>query len=512
MRFLLISTYLSILLLMFCIHPFTAAFAQDAMFDNKLESSFRLHDDGHASVVHKVTLQSNNSKYYPDSFSFQIDPKTLDQFVVNSRFGQLQSQPTEDGMRIILPAQLSSDSSPSGIQFEMKYTYLPAASQKGHLWEVSLPVFVNSQDISLSLQRYNVIVPDSWGGLQVAYPVPISSEKYNGESVYTFEVQNNSQLPELHLVFGSFQLYDLNLRYPLVNESNDDTIFVVTFPPPIANYQKIFVNTIDPEPDTIEMDTDGNVLGKYLLKPNEQKLVTFIGQAQIQIPQELPQQSPQLAEPLQYTLPDLYWESNDDMIQNLAIELDTPTKIYQYITEHLTYDAKRAQTAPVERYGAIKALQHPDESLCMEFTDATIALLRAAEIPAREINGYTFINKTDVQPIATDVLHAWVQYWDTNRGWINIDPTWGSTTGRDYFNSFDNDHVIFAIKGITSTKPLPAGSYRDKNYNLQTVKVELADKTPSSLVTFESWLDQYTFNRLPWWKKWWLKVTGQWNS
>lgn len=42
-----------------------------------------------------------------------------------------------------------------------------------------------------------------------------------------------------------------------------------------------------------------------------------------------------------------------------------------------------------------------------------------------------------------------------------IDPTWGNTTkGIDYFNTLDFDHFAFAIQGLESDSPAPAGGYK----------------------------------------------------
>ena len=93
----------------------------------------------------------------------------------------------------------------------------------------------------------------------------------------------------------------------------------------------------------------------------------------------------------------------------------------------------------------------------MEFTDLFITIARSAGIPAREVNGFAYTENPDIQPLSlvNDVLHAWPEYYDSEKGvWIPVDPTWGSTTGGvDYFSKLDLRHFTFVVHGKDSTKP-----------------------------------------------------------
>jgi hypothetical protein len=114
--------------------------------------------------------------------------------------------------------------------------------------------------------------------------------------------------------------------------------------------------------------------------------------------------------------------------------------------------------------GASMALENPSQAICMEYTDLFVALARAAGIPAREINGYAYTENPEIQPLSlvADVLHAWPEYWDNEKGvWVPVDPTWGSTTGGvDFFNKLDLRHFTFVIHGESSNRPYPPGSYK----------------------------------------------------
>jgi hypothetical protein len=114
--------------------------------------------------------------------------------------------------------------------------------------------------------------------------------------------------------------------------------------------------------------------------------------------------------------------------------------------------------------GAISALKYPSQAICMEFTDLFIAIARAAGIPAREVNGYSYTENPELQPLSlvADVLHAWPEYYDKEKGvWIPIDPTWASTSGGiNYFDKLDLRHFTFVNHGQSAITPYPPGSYK----------------------------------------------------
>ena len=158
-----------------------------------------------------------------------------------------------------------------------------------------------------------------------------------------------------------------------------------------------------------------------------------------------------------------YWDTSNPEIISLSKKLRTPRQIYDYVSTKLKYDYTRVKPN-VERLGGVNALKNPESAICMEFTDLFITLARASGIPAREINGYAYTENPEIQPLSlvNDVLHAWPEYYDVDKGvWIPVDPTWGSTTGGvDYFTKLDLRHFTFVIHGVSDTKPYPAGSYK----------------------------------------------------
>jgi hypothetical protein len=63
---------------------------------------------------------------------------------------------------------------------------------------------------------------------------------------------------------------------------------------------------------------------------------------------------------------------------------------------------------------------------CEQISTATVVMLRALGIPAREATGYvpgSFNPITDLYDVHASDAHAWVQVWFPGYGWQNFDPT-----------------------------------------------------------------------------------------
>ena len=80
------------------------------------------------------------------------------------------------------------------------------------------------------------------------------------------------------------------------------------------------------------------------------------------------------------------------------------------------------------------------QGVCQDLAHVTVALLRAAGLPARYVSGYLHPNaKAEPGSTAVGQSHAWVEYWAG--GWRPLDPTSGAPVaerhvmvarGRDY--------------------------------------------------------------------------------
>jgi len=419
--------------------------------------TYDVQNSGKTLVTHNITLVNNVSNLYATTYSISLE--NIDAQNIQARDSKGNVIPTDitkNGSVTSIKVNFSDDVVGKGVQrnFSISYENSSFSVKTGEIWEVTVPRLGDNSNF----RNYQVVVkiPVSFGLEAYISPSPTSSQKTNNGYIYTFD-RKSITTTGITAGFGEFQVFSFNLSYHLDKDSPPQIAL-----PPDTTFQKVYIQNIDPKPDNVTVDADGNWLATYNLAERQRVDVIVSGAVQIfagyrPFPKPTDQE---LEDNLKGTE---YWQVDDPQIKALAGELKTPEAIYNYVAGNLKYDFSRVEPN-TERLGAVRALQNPTQAICMEFTDLFIAIARAAGIPAREINGYAYTENPSLEPLSlvADVLHAWPEYYDKDKGaWIPVDPTWGATSGGvDYFNKLDLRHFAFVIHGENDTTPYPPGSYK----------------------------------------------------
>lgn len=336
------------------------------------------------------------------------------------------------------------------ISFSQKNIFI----DKGGSWEVTIPTLSQSET---SIYNVELFLPSNLKKLSISKPNPtnIADDKI---------VWNNVKAQTIYAVFGDSQVYKLNLIYHLANDSLSRSRVDIALPPETL-YQSIYVESLSPKPESFYTDEDGNYMATYVLSPRQSLSPVFKGYATLYAK---PQESmlPFVQESIQFQKTYLqkqqkYWEVAT-IAPQLPDTVSTISDVFNYVLDKLSYDRGRI-SKDIVRFGAAKALAKPKNAVCMEYTDLFVTAGRAKKEYVREIEGYGYSQDERLRPqsLRTDVLHSWAEYYDINRKlWIPVDPTWQDTSGIDYFNSLDLNHVVFAIHGKDSVYPLAAGMYK----------------------------------------------------
>lgn len=428
---------------------------------------YQINSSLNTQVKQKVDLVNNLSEIYPKQYTVTLSGSDISQISASDQLGNILKNIDKKQSQTTLELQFNQPKMGKDQinSFEINYQANDLISQKGNTWEITLPQYHSSQTKINSQIEINL--PSSFGKLSFSSIKNVHVDYFSG---YTLIKINNVSDQKILLIFGNYQLFDFELTYYLEN-SNPDLIRTEIALPPQTSNQSIIFRSIDPPPENIHVDQDGNWLAQYLIPANETIKVFASGQAKI-FPQSI---NPEIIDIHQYTKTQTFWPVTDPQIQNISQNLTTPKQIYDYVIDTLSYDYDNLSNA--SRQGALLALQNPTHAVCTEFTDLFVTLARAKGIPAREIEGYAYTNNTKLKPINvdTDILHAWPQYYDLpTQSWKSIDPTWEKTTnGIDYFNDLDLNHLTFVIHGLDSQYPSPPGSYKN-NQHIKTVNVEFA--------------------------------------
>ena len=446
---------LSFLLLVFPRHSLAAGeFATDVTVNYKIE------EGGTTFVSHLISLENLFSDLYATSYSLVLDniePKNISVFEGSKALPfKLSKEGAKNSLTIDFPEALVGKGEKR--IFTVLFEETGFAARTGEVWEISIPRLSSDENF----RSYNVSfsVPATFGTEAYISPKPKEVKTEEGRVIYFFE-KEDVERTGVTAGFGAFQVFSFTLNYHLENPLSKSAKVDIALPPDTA-LQRVYYQVVNPKPENIYVDSDGNWLATFVLKSRERIDVEVKGIVQIfAAPRSFPGTR---EETLQENLKEReFWETSNPKIKELAEKLKTPAAIYDYVWQTLSYDYERVRPN-VERFGAVKALENPTNAICMEFTDLFIALARSAGIPAREINGYAYTENPEIQPLSlvADVLHAWPEYWDeSKKAWIPIDPTWASTTGGvDFFSKLDLRHFTFVIHGKDPQKPYPPGSYK----------------------------------------------------
>lgn len=456
-------------------------------FATSYKVQYDVDEQGKTQVTEQIVLKNKTSNYYADKFELKIGSTKVENVKAQDATGPLETEAKFENNLTTISVKFNQKviGIEKTLPWTLTYTSSELASKSGQIWEVSIPRLARSADIVD--YSASVSTPADFGQIAFAVPTPLTSEKTGSRQSFTF---GRDQLVEsgIAISFGEKQVFSFTLNYHLENNNLTSQTQEIALPPD-NNYQKIVLQKLDPAPRDVIVDKDNNFLALYRLASHQKIDVTATGFVEVfsrpfrNIYPTLSQSDREL-----YTQKQKYWETDAIFIKKKAEELKDPQAIYNFVTSYLSYSQDRLKQSKVERKGAAAASASPKDAICTEFTDLFIAIARASGIPAREVEGYAFTQNERLRPLSLalfpgDVLHAWPEYWDDTLGWVQVDPTWGSTSGGlDYFKKLDFNHITFVQRGVSSQTPYPAGSYKKSNLQGKDIAIEFAQDLPTPSV------------------------------
>jgi transglutaminase-like putative cysteine protease len=134
-----------------------------------------------------------------------------------------------------------------------------------------------------------------------------------------------------------------------------------------------------------------------------------------------------------------------ELSQGQANSCQTLRALYDYVGDNITYSSYGAGDR-----GAVWALDQKSGD-CTEFSDALLALSRAAGIPARFLEGITYRERSQSDP--GQIKHDWLEAHLPGIGWVPLDPTWGRFAQRrdSFFARMSPDHIVVTVGRNLST-------------------------------------------------------------
>lgn len=457
---------------------------------------------GGTHVTYDISIENRFTTLSPKIYTLTFTELETENVSARMNEKLLLPRKIDDYEETVFEIELEDSSLGKGSKtnFTVSFDTNSLTTHTGEVWEISLPKL---EDGSV-YRNYSVtlVVPDSYGDRAYVTPLPASSQTLGSTQIFSFNKETISKNP-IVAGFGNFQVFNFTLKYHLQNPLLKPSQTEIPIPPS-TNLQKVYIQSMNPAPEDVFEDADGNWLAVYNLAPRQRADVEVVGTVQLfaKTTKLKTFKNDYLTKNL---LPQKYWETDDPIIINVAKNLKTPRQVYDYVVSELNYNLERVKPN-VERLGAVGVIENKSSAICMEFTDLFVTLARASGIPAREVNGYAYSENPDIEPLSlvVDVLHSWPEYWNpASSEWVMVDPTWANTTnGLDFFGRNDLRHFAFVFHGISSEKPYPPGSYKLGNNpekdvfinfgklpEMRKANLEIETKNKSNFIFFNKTLE-----------------------
>lgn len=435
--------------------------AQEAEFDTTYNIEYSVNNSLEVNVKEEIAIINQTASAVPSSFIETItNISVYDIKVFDAKGKEITPQIEEKDKSLVIkiPIEKPAVGKNKKTQIVLSYKTRDLAQKTGRILNVTIP----KAPVSDYMQEYNVTlkIPKDFGPQISVAPKPMQ-EKMEEEGYTLLYNKQTLERYGISATFGDYQIFDFELADQLKNDSVFFKTVKVVLPPQLEGYQEIGILEADPKPARLAKDSSGNILAYYKIPGNGVIRYFIKGKAKVYNRKIDPEKSSTYekipGELRKYTTSGKYWETDNDLVRELANQQNTPLKIYNFITRHIAYDYETADSGKVvQRKGAARTLEER-KGLCLDFTDAFITLARSAGIAAREINGYAYTRDQTKAPAPSEsadnvFLHSWVQYHHPEYGWVSVDPTWGATSGLDYFSKLDNNHLAFSIRSKDDEK------------------------------------------------------------
>lgn len=473
------SLCIAILLLSF---SYTHAKDTDFEFSN-YTTIFYENGTDYTTVSNRYLREVNNNDYYfpptgeksffiPDLSDLTTEERELERnfkltdiAVKNSVGGDVEYtvEQDEEGIYINVP-NYKSTTSGSPFDITLVYKTHDLITKIFDYVKITAPAlpddvqFSSTEESNNTTSKYsyflNIVTDKNMPELIRTFPSKYTRTETDENITYSFSQESrigNSPVVE----FGTSLIYRFEYIYktPKTDELIDPNIskyfsalstniYELSLPREFSETsQSVLIESMSPSPSKISMDIEGNILGVFEVPANTDSEIKVTGY--ISVSREALEQN-EIFEDInlntyfneiqkdnsleKYLLPTTYWEVDDEYIQSEASNIlkdkytimDLLEADYGYINDKLEYDQSKADSSNV-RIGAKAALQG-GASVCMEYSDAMITILRAQGIPSRAAVGYAELGyESDSGSI---LRHQWVQVWIPDYGWLTIDPTY----------------------------------------------------------------------------------------
>ena len=136
-----------------------------------------------------------------------------------------------------------------------------------------------------------------------------------------------------------------------------------------------------------------------------------------------------------------------ELAEGASSDLEVITRVYDYITQNITYDYAKASDPPTGYTSDVDDILTSGTGICLDYAAVMASMLRSQRIPTRLEVGY-----------AQDAYHAWISIYTADTGWLNgiiefdgnvwtlVDPTFGANTDDKALKKFIGDGTNYILQ------------------------------------------------------------------
>jgi transglutaminase-like putative cysteine protease len=325
------------------------------------------------------------------------------------------------------------------------YGHPELGARTGGLLDAYIPAFASDFKFELPNTTYTYLtrltIPDSAGVENIVSVSPVSKYREGGKDYYFFN-QESLRGQFVWVQRGNKQIYKFELKQPLspttdrnTGDLNEYKIIIPRDIDEVNVRQKVYFTKISPEPISVEVDSEGNLLGVFRVPADSSTDVEISGYAVVEnktrkdisaAGSKSDYDSEQVAH---YFRPAQYWEVDASEITEAATkdvgdEQDVykiVNKLYESVVDSIDYSQVK-RFGINDRQGALATLKG-GAAVCMEYSDLYLTLLRNRQVPARAAFGYGYDSRLTAD---AQEPHQWVQvYLPKYKSWMGVDVTWG---------------------------------------------------------------------------------------
>jgi transglutaminase-like putative cysteine protease len=328
---------------------------------------------------------------------------------------------------------------------KITYNSYSLSAKNGALYDVYIPSFDKdfpfNDDTTRRTFNTRTVIPKRFGELNLVVP---PKDPQDGGDFWELNFTQQELTGNLSWIqIGTTQYYQFELIQPYSASSNIPLFYntyQMLLPHSIdtATFtQSIIFTEISPTPDSVYRDSNGNLVGNFIVPANQNGSIVIKGiatskrnlQVDIKNSGNLADIDDTILEA--NTSPAEFWETEAAQIQEIAAQLkgdktsvyDILATTYQFVVDQINYDDVKRFGLNV-RQGALNTLLQ-GSGVCMEYSDLFITLMRAQGVPARAAFGYGFDSRTSN---GEDNAHQWAEVYIPNlNAWVSVDTTWGES-------------------------------------------------------------------------------------